>query len=210
MGLNLLLPTVFMKAVITDFAGVLVYDGFPPTVGKYARTYGVPEEELQKAKDNFWSDFSLGKMRAIEYWYSVFNEVDLELNKFEIDKINKDVLEAHYPHKCAFDFFKALKGTEIKTCLLTNTPKEWFVELDGKFGLSELFDLIVIPYRVGYRKPETVIYSLPIQEFGIEPAEAVYLDDQLRMVKPALDIGMNGVQFVPKNGCNMPIKLDGL
>ena len=84
----------------------------------------------------------------------------------------------------------------LKTALLTNN----FVAADaGHDGAREAgpmgevlghFDVIVESSRVALRKPDPAIYRLVCDELGVEPAEAVFLDDLGINLKPARAMGM--------------------
>ena len=52
------------------------------------------------------------------------------------------------------------------------------------------FDVIVESSRVALRKPDPAIYRLVCDELGVEPAEAVFLDDLGINLKPARAMGM--------------------
>jgi putative hydrolase of the HAD superfamily len=52
------------------------------------------------------------------------------------------------------------------------------------------FDVIVESSRVGLRKPDPPIYRLVCEELGVEPAEAVFLDDLGVNLKPARAMGI--------------------
>jgi putative hydrolase of the HAD superfamily len=50
--------------------------------------------------------------------------------------------------------------------------------------------------RVGLRKPDPAIYRLVCDELGIEPQEAVFLDDLGVNLKPARALGMTTIKVV--------------
>jgi 2-haloacid dehalogenase len=45
------------------------------------------------------------------------------------------------------------------------------------------------------RKPFPEIYRLLIERFGIDPAKAIYVDDNIRNVLPARELGFIGIHF---------------
>ena len=53
-----------------------------------------------------------------------------------------------------------------------------------------LFDVVVESSQVGVRKPEPRFYEIALERLGIEPFEAVFLDDLGINLKPARDLGM--------------------
>ena len=59
-----------------------------------------------------------------------------------------------------------------------------------------LFDAVVESSKVGVRKPDPRFYELACQRLGIEPAEAVFLDDLGINLKPAKAMGMTTIKVV--------------
>ena len=92
----------------------------------------------------------------------------------------------------------------VATALLTNN----FVGLsgrnsngDGLMGrVLDLFDVVVESSRAGVRKPDPAIYRLVCDELGVEPAEAVFLDDLGINLKPARALGMTTIKVVDPAG----------
>jgi len=58
------------------------------------------------------------------------------------------------------------------------------------------FDVIVESSQVGLRKPDPAIYALVCDKLGVEPAEAVFLDDLGVNLKPARAMGMTTIKVV--------------
>ena len=116
-----------IKGIAVDLAGVYVGDGFPETVSKYAISYGIEHESLEKTKDVYWKPYSLGQISTKYFWYNVFKEHGIELSNEEIIKINTDVIESHYPRPEVINPLKILHKS-YKTCLFTNTAKPWLKE----------------------------------------------------------------------------------
>jgi putative hydrolase of the HAD superfamily len=84
----------------------------------------------------------------------------------------------------------------LKTAFLTNNFGV-AERGDGPWnGLSEHVDVIVESSRVGLRKPDPAIYRLVCDELGVEPPEAVFLDDLGVNLKPARALGMTTIKVV--------------
>jgi putative hydrolase of the HAD superfamily len=58
------------------------------------------------------------------------------------------------------------------------------------------FDVVVESSRVGLRKPDPAIYRLVCGELGVEPDEAVFLDDLGINLKPARAMGMTTIKVM--------------
>jgi putative hydrolase of the HAD superfamily len=62
--------------------------------------------------------------------------------------------------------------------------------------LLDVFDCIIESSRIGIRKPEPAFYRMACGEIGVEPEEAVMLDDIGVNLKPARDMGMTTIKVV--------------
>jgi putative hydrolase of the HAD superfamily len=83
------------------------------------------------------------------------------------------------------------------TALLTNNfvVGEGHVDREGPMGeVLSLFDEIIESSKVGVRKPDPRFYELACDRLGIEPAEAVFLDDLGINLKPARAMGMTTIK----------------
>ncbi len=84
-------------------------------------------------------------------------------------------------------------GERLLTAMLTNNV----VGLGADSGLAELaamFDVVIESSVVGVRKPDPAFYELACQRLGIEPGEAVFLDDLGINLKPARAMGMTTIK----------------
>jgi len=58
------------------------------------------------------------------------------------------------------------------------------------------FDAYILSNEHGCRKPEPEIYLLTSRELGVEPQEAVFIDDRIKLVEGAQNVGMKGVHYI--------------
>ena len=66
----------------------------------------------------------------------------------------------------------------------------------GMEALADLFDVIIESSVVGVRKPDPAFYALALEKLGIEPSEAVFLDDLGVNLKPARAMGMTTIKVL--------------
>ncbi|MCU1496574.1 MAG: HAD-superfamily hydrolase, phosphatase [Acidimicrobiales bacterium] len=84
-------------------------------------------------------------------------------------------------------------GDRLKTGLLTNNV----TGLEFNPAMAEivaLFDEVVESSAVGVRKPDPEFYEIACSRLGIEPTEAVFLDDLGINLKPARAMGMQTIK----------------
>ena len=53
----------------------------------------------------------------------------------------------------------------------------------------------ILSFREGIIKPDRKIYQILCDRYGIEPREAVFLDDNMANIKGAIDFGLNAIHF---------------
>jgi putative hydrolase of the HAD superfamily len=63
-------------------------------------------------------------------------------------------------------------------------------------GVMALFHHVVESSKVGVRKPDRRFYEIACETCGVEPAEAVFLDDLGVNLKPAAAMGMTTIKVV--------------
>jgi len=92
---------------------------------------------------------------------------------------------------------RALRG-RYQVALLTNASPGQDDRIREQFGLDvhSEFDIYVNSAHVGLRKPDPAIFHLVLDQLGVAPQQAVFLDDMLYNVDSARELGIRTVQFV--------------
>lgn len=94
------------------------------------------------------------------------------------------------------EIFRQLKfDTGIRLYALTNWSAETFPVALELYEFLHWFDGRLVSGEEGIRKPSPEIYRLLISRFAIRPEETIYVDDNLRNVIPARELGFHGIHF---------------
>jgi len=94
------------------------------------------------------------------------------------------------------EIFRQLKfHTSLKLYALTNWSAETFPVALELYEFLHWFDGRLVSGEEKIRKPFPEIYRLLIDRFAIEPAKAIYVDDNIRNVLPARELGFHGIHF---------------
>jgi 2-haloacid dehalogenase len=93
------------------------------------------------------------------------------------------------------DVLRELRDAGVRLIGLTNWPADTFAPARARFEFFSWFEGIVVSGEVGVAKPDEAIFRLMLEGFGVDPAEAVYLDDTLAHVETARRLGMTGFVF---------------
>jgi 2-haloacid dehalogenase len=94
------------------------------------------------------------------------------------------------------EIFRQLKfHTDLKLYALTNWSAETFPVALELYDFLHWFDGRLVSGEEKVRKPFPEIYRLLIERFKIDPKRAIYVDDNVRNVLPARELGFTGIQF---------------
>ncbi|RCR66719.1 HAD family hydrolase [Larkinella punicea] len=83
-----------------------------------------------------------------------------------------------------------------KLYALTNWSSETFPIALERFEFLSWFDGIVVSGDEKDRKPFPSFYRTLLNRYAIEPTEALFIDDNLRNVKAAEDLGIHAIHFI--------------
>ncbi len=94
------------------------------------------------------------------------------------------------------EIFRELKSRgQLKLYALTNWSAETFPVALEMYEFLHWFDGRLVSGAERIRKPSPEIYQLLINRFGIDPKKAIYVDDNIRNVLPARELGFIGIHF---------------
>jgi putative hydrolase of the HAD superfamily len=189
-----------IRAVIFDFGGVILTSPFE-AFARYERDNSLPDGFLRRlnATDPHTNAWARLERNEVD-WAGFADLYEAEARAAGHDIDGRAVLEL-LAGEVRPAMVEALRRCHdrLKTALLTNNfvvPGAGGQVLpDGPMaGLADLFDVVIESSKVGVRKPDTAIYELVCRELGIEPREAVFLDDLGGNLKPARAMGMTTIK----------------
>lgn len=194
-----------IRAVIFDFGGVILTSPFDAFT-RYETNNGLPAGLIRQLNatnpdTNAWARLERSQIDLAEF-------VDLfEAEAAEAGHaVDGQAVLAMLAGELRPEMVTALRRCHqrLTTALLTNN----FVLGDRGNGNSDgessgpmadvlrEFDVIVESSRVGLRKPDPAIYRLVCDKLGVDPNEAVFLDDLGINLKPARAMGMTTIKVV--------------
>lgn len=94
------------------------------------------------------------------------------------------------------DIFRTLKqNSDLKFYALTNWSAETFPIALERFDFLHWFDGRVVSGEEKMRKPFPEFYQLLLNRYGVKSEEALFIDDNLRNVKAAEDLGIKSIFY---------------
>lgn len=93
------------------------------------------------------------------------------------------------------EILRELREGGVPLYALTNWSAETYPVAEERFDFLGWFRGVVVSGREKLIKPDPRIYRLLLERFGVDPRQAVYIDDNPRNARAAGDLGMHGIHF---------------
>ena len=95
------------------------------------------------------------------------------------------------------EIFKQLKQIQgLKIYALTNWSAETFHIALARYDFLHWFDGRVVSGDEKTRKPFHEFYQRLLERYNVDPKKALFIDDNLRNVKAAEELGIKGIHFI--------------
>lgn len=187
-----------VKAVLWDFGGVITTSPFD-AFSRYETDNGLEPGLIRRLNatnpdSNAWARFERSEVSAAEF--AALFEAEAAAAGAAIDAV---AVMAMLRGELRPAMVEAVRRCHerLRTGLLTNN----FVAPDDVGAplyeaVLDHFDVVVESSKVGHRKPDPRFYEMACDELGIQPEEAVFLDDLGVNLKPARAMGMQTIKVV--------------
>jgi putative hydrolase of the HAD superfamily len=189
-----------IRAVLWDFGGVITTSPFE-AFARYELEHGLPEGFIRGLNaanhhHNAWAKFERGQVTIDEFCRLYEAEAEAAGHPLDARAVIGCLSGDIRPEMVSA--LLTIKQHGLRQACLTNN----FFRFDdaptreGRTTILDVFDVIVESSRIGVRKPEPEFYRIACESLGIEPAEAVMLDDLGVNLKPARELGMTTIKVV--------------
>jgi epoxide hydrolase-like predicted phosphatase len=185
-----------IKALIFDFGGVLVRTSDWSLRRQWETRLGLGERALDQAVFNseVARRASRGELPAGEVWVDVARS--LKLDDAQLDACRRDFWANDRLDTELVDLIQSLRP-RYKTAILSNAWNDARDNFTRLFGLDKAFDLLIISAEEGVTKPDPRAYLLAAERLGVEPHEAVFVDDFIENIEGARAVGMQAIHYQP-------------
>ncbi|NKY41047.1 HAD-IA family hydrolase [Cellulomonas septica] len=108
------------------------------------------------------------------------------------------------------DVVRDLSAAGVRLLGLTNWSAETFHHAAPAAPAIGLLEGVLVSGEVGLAKPDPAIFRLLAQRFGVDPAEAVFVDDSAANVTAAREVGFDGIVFTDATALRRDLVARGL
>jgi putative hydrolase of the HAD superfamily len=90
----------------------------------------------------------------------------------------------------ALEIVKSMKALGFTVCLASNQDAHRGNYMSENLGFRELFDREFYSFEIGIAKPDEAYFTHILNDLGVQPAEAVFIDDKPENVEAAKSVGI--------------------
>jgi putative hydrolase of the HAD superfamily len=185
-----------IRAVYFDLGGVLLRTEERGPRAQLAESLGLTYAAIEGivhggGPDGSAARASIGQLTEAQHWQNVVRE--LGLPEREIQRVETAYFAGDRLDERLVDFIRALRP-QHRTGLISNAwsgLRAWIVNR----GFDDAFDSMTISAEVGWGKPDARIYEYALEKLGVQPAQAIFVDDVSANVEAASALGMHGIVF---------------
>ncbi len=182
-----------IKAIIFDWGGVLIDNPADGLMEYCAQHLGVSTEDLKQQFSHVEADFQSGRLSEKDFWQQTCDALNIPVPTVE-SLWYEAVKQVFTDKKGMRELIAALKQQGFKTGFLSNTEIPAMKHFYER-AYDCLFDATVFSCAEGTVKPEAKIFTLMLERLGVQPYEAVFIDDKQVYVQGAQAVGMQGIVF---------------
>jgi epoxide hydrolase-like predicted phosphatase len=182
-----------IKAVFFDLGGVIVRTEFQAPRQQLAERLGMEYDDLDRIVFDSESGrlAALGEVTADQHWISILSRLkrpDSELSAMRQEFFAGDIVD-----RTLVEYIRSLRG-KYKTGLISNAWSD-LRDFIVREKFDDAFDKMIISAEVGAMKPEPKIFQIALEQFGVKPKEAVFVDDFYINIEGCEKVGMKGIHF---------------
>ncbi|MBU0604779.1 MAG: HAD family phosphatase [Candidatus Omnitrophica bacterium] len=179
--------------IVFDLGNTLIRFDHNISANKIAKASNI---DAKKVYDTFFDSgitrpFERGTLSPIEFHAKTSKYLGLDLPYHDFVDIWNDIF---WEDREMCTLARELKK-RYKLILLSNISALHFEHIRKKFSIIDIFDELVLSYRVGAIKPERKIFDEVVKRAGGNREGLFYIDDREDLVKEALLLGIDSTRF---------------
>jgi putative hydrolase of the HAD superfamily len=182
-----------IRAVFFDLGGVILRTEYQAPRQQLAERLGMEYDDLDRIVFNSESGMqaAIGAITSQQHWEAVMKRLKRPLD--ELESIRDEFFAGDIIDRDIVNFLRSLRGTH-KTGLISNNWSDLRDYLVRE-KIIDAFDHIIISAEVGVAKPEPKIFRIALEQAGVKPEEAVFVDDFYVNIEGCEKVGMRGIYF---------------
>ena len=146
-------------------------------------------EAIERVREWYWADPERHRVGRLDLAVARREVVQIALDEIGVDDpglarqigdLYHDLRDAGLqPFADAIDTVSWLRASGCRLALLTNGSADMQRNKINRFGLADLFDLILIEGELGFGKPDPRVYTRALDSLGVAPSHTWMVGDNL-------------------------------
>ena len=184
------------RAVILDYGAVLCHEPLPHEIEFMAGVFRMSPPEFLALWAAHRGAYDRGDISTAEYWAIVSREAGVELAPELIDQLSHTDKEMwSRVNTEMIQWLSTLRPAGYRTALLSNMQFDMIVHMRANFPWLSHFDHQIFSAEVRMIKPDAAIYRHCLDRLGVQPHEAIFVDDREENIVTARSLGIKAFRF---------------
>jgi putative hydrolase of the HAD superfamily len=140
--------------------------------------------------------FDRGDLSSESYWRALAADANTQLTPAQLEDVRRSDLEMFARiDQTMVEWLRQLSKAGMKTALLSNMHPEMITYSRERFDWLAAFSFLTFSADVRLTKPDPAIYRYTLDALGVEPAQALFIDDLERNIQAARELGITALRF---------------
>jgi putative hydrolase of the HAD superfamily len=188
-----------ISAVLFDFGGVLVEEGFREGLYDLARQQGLNPQAVHLAAYDaiYESGYVLGRGTEEDFWRLLCQKTGLSGH---IKPLREAIATQFALRPRMLALVRALRLQGYITGILSDQT-DWLDRMDAELHFFQDFDKVYNSYYLGKGKRDPSVFDDVVNDLGLAPDQAVFVDDDPGNCERARSRGLKAVLFLNEDQC---------
>ena len=185
-----------IRAVIFDYGGVLAEEGFRRGLKHIARENGLDPEAFfaLAVEEIFRTGYVTGECGESVWWQALRDRAGIRGADAEL---RREILERFQLRPDVMALADDLKARGFQLGVLSDQT-DWLDELDARDGIFRHFDVVLNSFHEHDSKQNHSFFRLILERMGVEPGQAVFIDDNEGNVQRAREVGLAAIFYTSR------------
>jgi putative hydrolase of the HAD superfamily len=185
-----------IRAVILDFGEVLCHVPSTESIERLAFLFQMDPRTFLPIYLQTRAPYDRGDLLPNEYWQKFAEQAGVKITADAIEQARRLDLELwSHINDAMILWVQRLHAAGFKTAILSNMPTDMATHVRNNFAWISYFDHHIFSGEVRSVKPEPEIYQHCIDALGVQPSEALFIDDRDVNLEQARAAGIHGIRF---------------
>jgi putative hydrolase of the HAD superfamily len=170
-------------------------------IARFERAHAIPEGFVNRVvadtgPEGAWGRLERGRVDFVSFVRDFEAECAAAGQRLSARALMEEIAQVAQPRPPMLTAIRRIRARGLLVAALTNNWSGEDRADDGNRGLRDLFDAFFESSALGLQKPDPRIYQHACSALGVQPSEAVFLDDIGRNLKAARALGMTTIRVV--------------